>query len=172
MHAKIPVHPKEPLREYGGDSIRGKRKVRRPFKAGRPLHLVFRSSRACGAWSFLQRRNKAVLRNLFEREAKERGLKVLQFRNFGQHLQILARFPDRASLRAFLRVFTQKVMFLITGARKGCPKGRFFDAIAYSRVLDDARDLRLLIALLLRPNLPAMGFGRVAAPASWKPEVP
>jgi hypothetical protein len=87
------------------------------------------------------------------------GVKLYRYENVGNHLHLIVRFPSRRELRAFLRVFAQGVMFLVTGARKGQPKGRFFDAIAYTRVVNWGREFTILKNYLWKNALEALGFG-------------
>jgi REP element-mobilizing transposase RayT len=145
--------------EYGGSVRKGRRKVRRPFDAKRPMHLVMRSGRAKGGWSFLHRRNKGAIHTLLVDLCGRYGVKLYRYENVGNHLHLIVRFPSRRELRAFLRVFAQGVMFLVTGARKGQPKGRFFDAIAYTRVVNWGREFTILKNYLWKNALEALGFG-------------
>jgi REP element-mobilizing transposase RayT len=146
--------------EYGGSLVKGRRKVRRPFEKGKPIHLVMRSSRAKGAWSFLDRRNKLAIYGLLIEICERYGVKLYQFENVGNHLHLLVKFPGRREMGAFLRVFAQGVMFRVTGARKGDPKGRFFDTIAYSRVMSWGRDFSTVRAYFWKNTLESLGFRR------------
>jgi REP element-mobilizing transposase RayT len=148
------------LLEYGGISRKGRRKIRRPFDPKRAMHLVMRASRARGAWSFLHRRNKAHVYALLLDLCERYSVKLYGFENVGNHLHLIVKFPSRWELKAFLRVFAQRLMFLITGARKGDPKGRFFDAIAYTRVVNWGRDFRVLKSYLWKNALESLGFSR------------
>lgn len=146
--------------EYGGSTRKGKRKIQRPFDRKRPVHLVFRSSRAKGSWSFLHRRNKGAIYALLQDLATRYGIKLYKYENVGNHLHLLAKFPSRRELKAFLRVFAQRVMFLVTGACKGSPKGQFFDAVAYSRVVSWGREFQALKAYLWKNALESLGHTR------------
>jgi hypothetical protein len=144
--------------DYGGNVRAGKRKIQRPFDRKRPVHLVFRSSRAKGEWSFLNRRNKGRVHALLLELTQKYGIKLYQFENVGNHLHLLAKFPGRSELKTFLRVFTQRLMFLVTGARKGNPRGRFFDGIAYSKVISWGREFSAVKAYLWKNALESLGF--------------
>lgn len=155
--AQLRLLPPNPL-EHGGSVRKGRRKTRRPFDPKRAMHLVMRSSRAKGAWSFLHRRNKAGIHTLLVDLCARYQAKLYRFENVGNHLHLIVRFPSRRELKAFLRVFAQGVMFLVTGARKGQPKGRFFDAIAYTRVVNWGREFTVLKNYLWKNALEALGF--------------
>ena len=144
--------------DHGGSIRKGKRKIQRPFDRKRPMHLVMRSTRAKKDWSFLHRRNKGAIHGLVVDLAEKYGVKLYKFENVGNHLHLLVKFPSRRELIAFLRVFAQAVMFQVTGARKGSPQGRFFDAIAYSRVVSWGREFSALKAYLWKNALESLGF--------------
>lgn len=144
--------------EHGGRVRAGRRKTRRPFDPKRPMHLVMRSSRARGTWSFLHRRNKLGIHALLLDLCERYGVKLYRYENVGNHLHLIVRFPSRRELRAFLRVFAQRVMFLVTGARKGEPRGRFFERIAYTRVVSWGREFKVLKNYLWKNALEALGF--------------
>jgi REP element-mobilizing transposase RayT len=148
----------KPSLEHGGSVRKGKRKIQRPFDRKRPLHLVMRSTRAKEDWSFLHRRNKGAIHALVVDLAEKYRVKLYKYENVGNHLHLLAQFPSRRELKAFLRVFTQHVMFQVTGARKGKPQGRFFDAIAYSKVVSWGREFSALKAYLWKNALESLGF--------------
>lgn len=152
---------KKPTLEHGGSIGRGKRKVQRPFDRKRPVHLVFRSSQAKGMRSFLHRRNKGAIQGLVADLSGRYEVKIYKYENVGNHLHLLAKFPSRRELKAFLRVFAQRVMFQVTGARKGRPQGRFFDAIAYSKVVSWGREFTALKSYLWKNALESLGHGRV-----------
>jgi REP element-mobilizing transposase RayT len=154
---QLNLFPKPPI-DHGGSIRKGKRKIQRPFDPKRPMHLVMRSTRATKDWSFLHRRNKGAIHALVMDLAEKYGVKLYKYENVGNHLHLLARFPSRRELKAFLRVFAQGVMFQVTGARKGKPQGRFFDAIAYSRVVSWGREFTSLKAYLWKNALESLGF--------------
>lgn len=150
----------KPSLEHGGFIRQGRRKTRRPFDPKRAMHIVMRSSKAKGASSFLHRNNKGLIHVLLVDLCARYQLKLYKYENVGNHLHLLLKFPSRRELKAFLRVFAQGVMFLVTGAKKGAPKGRFFDAIAYSRVVGWGREFRALKNYLWKNALEGFGFSR------------
>lgn len=160
--------------EYGGSARSGKRKIQRPFDRKRPLHLVFRSAKARGAWSFLHRRHKGVIQATLRELCQRYGVKLHSFENVGSHLHLVVKIPGRRELRAFLRVFAQRVMFAVTGARKGDPKGRFFDGVAYSKVVNFGRELKELKETLGESLREALGIpkGDIRAWRKAAKEVP
>lgn len=127
-------------RSHGGALSAGREKKARPIVTKRPMHLIVRSSRARGAWSFLRKRHQAGIALHLEKTARRFGVKVHRLVNVGNHLHLLVQAKRRDDFQNFLRVFTQGVVFLVTGARKGKPVGKFWDALAFSRVVEWGRD--------------------------------
>jgi hypothetical protein len=106
-------------RAHGGEMRTGKRKLARPFDPRRPLHIVLRSSRAKGEWSFLRARNEKRVKHLVHQEALRSDVRVYQYANAGNHLHLVLRAKTRAGLARFLRVIAGLIARAVTGAKKG-----------------------------------------------------
>lgn len=146
--------------EHGGRIRRGQRKLARPIDPKRPLHLVLRSSRARGAWSFLSPKNRVLVEKLLQVGTKHFGVKLLNQANVGNHLHLVVVPKNKALFQHFLRWFSGRLAFTITGAKKGNPVGRFWDALAYSKVLSWGRELEFVKNYLFLNRLEAVGFDR------------
>jgi hypothetical protein len=155
-----PTFKKHFRTEHGGSLHKGKRKEARPLVTKRPMHLVFRSSRARGAWSFLHSRNHQVVKKLASDASQAFDVKIHQIANSGNHLHLVVKGKDRSGLQGFLRTFPALLARRITGAKKGSPRGRFWDALAYTRVINWGREFVVLQRYLLRNDLEAIGFMR------------
>jgi REP element-mobilizing transposase RayT len=81
---------------------------------------------------------RVVLRAL----ARRHGVRVYEFAVTSNHLHAVLRAKTRAHFQAFLRAFAGVAARLVTGARRGHPVGRFWDDLAYSRVLHWGREFR------------------------------
>jgi hypothetical protein len=151
--------------DHGGDFAKGKRKGRRPLDPKRPIHLVLRSGRAKGAWSFLHRHHRSKVETLVYSTAVARGVRVYRLSNVGNHLHLLLRTPSREAFQDFLRTLTALLARAVTGARKGRPlrtggeKLLFWDGLAYTRVLHWGRHFEAVMAYLSKNDLEAIGFG-------------
>jgi REP element-mobilizing transposase RayT len=148
-------------REHGGSIRKGKRKLARPYSTMQPLHLVMRSSRAKGRWSFLHSRNRGIILGLVAETADRYGIRVDRFENVGNHLHFIVQGKKRILIRSFFKVLPQRIMFSITGAKKGNPVGRFFDGIVYSRVVTSGREYNVLKSYLWKNALEALGLDRI-----------
>jgi REP element-mobilizing transposase RayT len=124
--------------QHGGDFRRGERKLERPVSTRRPMHVVLTSRRARGPWS-LRKHDRAV-RDVLRRMARRFDVRVYDFANVGSHLHLVLRARRREGFQGFLRSFTGIVARRITGAERGRQRGRFFDGLAWSRVVSWGRD--------------------------------
>lgn len=145
---------------HGGHIRVGRRKVARTIVASCPMHLVFRASGARGERSFLHKRHKGVIHLILLDLVERYGIKLYRYENVGNHLHLLIKGRSREEIRSFLRVFPQRIMFLITGAKKGNPQGRFFDSIVYSRVVSWGREFKIIKDYLWKNAMEALGFSR------------
>lgn len=124
---------------HGGKPQKG-RKLERPLAKKHPIHLVLKSSRAKGSWSFLSFRNRIWIEATLRSKAKKFGVKINDFANIGNHLHLKVRIHNRENFQHFLRALTSVIARKITGARKGNKRGPFWDHLAFTRVLRSWRE--------------------------------
>jgi hypothetical protein len=120
---------------HGGSLKRGQRKEARPLDTESPVHITLHSARAKGPWSFRRPPIDEIIRAELRVRARDYGVKVYEFVNGGSHVHILAHAKSRTAFQGFLRVFAGMVPRRITGARKGKQVGKFWDGLAYTRVV-------------------------------------
>ncbi len=144
--------------DHGGDIGQGRRKERRPFDPKRPLHVVLRSTRARGEWSLLRPRNVERVEQELARAAKKYEVKLYRSVNVGNHLHLLVQARKRQDFQSFLRVVSGRIAMLVTGARKGVAIGRFWDRLAYSRVVGWGREFDVLRKYLVKNLFESKGF--------------
>ena len=133
-----PVQSELARTQHGGDVRRGLRKLDRPVSTRRPMHVVLASHRARGPWS-LRKHDRAVREGL-RRMARRFDVRIYDFANVGSHLHLVLRARRREGFQGFLRSFAGLVARRIMGATRGRPRGRFFDGLAWSRVVSWGRD--------------------------------
>ncbi len=136
-------------REHGGDIRKGKRKIARPFDPKKPMHLVFRSTRARGVRSMLHPKNKKRVDVLVKSVARKSGVRIYQYANVGNHLHLLVSAGVRKDLQSFLRRLSGAIALLITGARKGSSQ-RFWDGLVYSRIVTWGREFKTVTLYVIR----------------------
>ncbi len=121
--------------QHGGTGRTGQRKTSRPLEPSLPLYIALRSSRARGKWSLQRPATEARIQEMLRELAQRHGVKVFEYANGGDQIHLLLRAKSRAGFQAFLRAFAGLTARLVTGAKKGKPSGKFWDALTYSRVL-------------------------------------
>ncbi|MEK6555288.1 MAG: hypothetical protein AABZ31_08620 [Bdellovibrionota bacterium] len=131
--------PKKELRTFkrythGGESLKKRRKIKRPLLPGCTTHVVLKSSRAKGGLSFY--RHKRMIHLLLKERAKKSFVEIQDYVNMGNHLHLKVRFKNPEGFRAFLRTFTGLLARKLTNAHRGSGlKHKFWDGLAYTRVL-------------------------------------
>jgi hypothetical protein len=121
--------------QHGGASTKGRRKLERPLSKKRPLHLVLKSDKAKGQLSFLAVKNRTWVQQLLYSKAKRFGVKISDYANVGNHLHLKVRIGNRHAFQQFLKSVTTLIARHVTGARRGRPFGRFWQGLAFTRVL-------------------------------------
>lgn len=131
-----------PPGEYGGELVRGRRKIARPFHRRLAIHATFRAAaaRAGSRWSMHHRRHKGEIYLLAYREAERCGIRIERFVNVGNHLHLLFKTRERASMQRFLRSFAGQIARLVTTARKARPRGKFWTYPVHTRLVAGGRD--------------------------------
>jgi hypothetical protein len=152
--------------EYGGavngkDRRLGKRKVQRPFDRKKPVFLTLKASKAKGDLSMRNYFRDVKIKQVIDSEAKQTGAKIHGYSNNGNHLHLVASFPSRIAFQKFLRTITSLIARLVTGARKGKPFGKFWDALAHSRVITGKRGFNEVINYIDKHIIEA-SFGYIA----------
>ncbi len=129
---------------HGGQIRNGKRKTQRPFVPRRPMHLVLRSAKARGSYSLLQPKNDQKIDQILKKQSKKHFVKIMSYVNVGNHLHLKIRANSRDSFQAFLISITALIARAISGAKKGNQTGRFWDALAYTRILKTSYEEKIL----------------------------
>jgi REP element-mobilizing transposase RayT len=131
------------------------------------MHVVLRSTRARGPWSLRRKEADHRIRSTMRALAQRYDLKVYEFANAGNHIHMLVRARKRDLFQAFLRAFAGIIARQVTGARRGRPIGRFWDDLAYSRILHWGREFSLVGDYVVQNELEARGLIPYV-PRRWK----
>lgn len=146
--------------EHGGDVRKGKRKLARPLNAKLPMHIVLRSSRAKGTWSMLRPALAARIKRTVHTLSRRCDVRVYRYANVGNHVHILGQARSRPAFQSFLRAFAGVTARIVTSARRGRPVGRFWDRLAYTRIVSWGRDFRGVGAYVTQNEQEALGRRR------------
>jgi REP element-mobilizing transposase RayT len=83
----------------------------------------------------LRRENDVVIRDILREKAHKFGVVVADFANVGNHLHIKIKVQSRESFQKFLKAVTCLIARKITGARRGKPFGKFWQGLAFTRII-------------------------------------
>lgn len=126
---------------HGGITSKGKRKLARPLATKKWIHLVLKSDKATGKCSMLSGRNAKWIDELIKLKAKKFGVEIKELVNMGNHIHFQIRIASRAAFQNFLRSITSLIARHVTGARKGKRFGKFWQGLAFTRVISSALEL-------------------------------
>ncbi len=120
---------------HGGTTGIGRRKLERPLGKRNWLHLVLKSDKAVGKLSFLGAKNKIIVEKIIMDKARKFGVIIADIANVGNHIHLKVRITTRELFQKFLKSVTALIARKVTGAKKGRPFGKFWQGLAYTRVL-------------------------------------
>ena len=141
-------------RAHGGSLSKGVRKLSRPLDRKRPVHLVFKSSSARGALSFLRPDHRLAVDRIIAKRAKQFAVKIHGKEVMSNHIHLVASFSNRTLFQNFMRTVSALIARHVTGARRGRPFGkRFWDDLLFSRVVSGRRDFRGLTSYLQKNQI-------------------
>ena len=104
--------------------------------------------------SFLSYRNRLAIEKIVRVSAQKFGVVVQGIENMGNHIHLILKFRTRALFQRFLKTVSGLIARQVTQARRGKPFGkRFFDELAFTRIVQGARDLRGLIGYLFKNEI-------------------
>jgi REP element-mobilizing transposase RayT len=92
------------------------------------------------------------------RLAQKYAVRVYEFANAGTHVHLLVRAKCRLALQNFLRTFAGITARLVTGARRGHPVGKFWDTLAYSRIVQWGREFFRVRAYVVQNELETLKY--------------
>lgn len=129
---------------HGGSQVCGKRKLERPLDKKCWIHLVLKSDKAKGKLSFRAAKNQIVVKDILYSKARKFGVCVADYVNVGNHLHVKVKITNRGGFQKFLKATTALIARKVTGARRGHKFGRFWEGLAFTRVLKSRmEELRL-----------------------------
>ncbi len=96
---------------YGGDLLKTRegRKHARPLSTRETMHLVLRSTKAKGDWSFRKPRNEANVNRIVDKFSVVYGVRVISMANVGNHLHLQIKLTNRFTYRPFIRAVTAAI---------------------------------------------------------------
>lgn len=118
---------------HGGMSLKKRRKTKRPLIPGAVTHVLLKSSKATGNLSLLK--HQPMVKALLRERSRKFFVEITEFVNMGNHLHLKVRFKNTKNFQNFLRTFTGLLARKLTKAHRGTAFGKFWDVLAFTRVL-------------------------------------
>lgn len=130
------------------------------------MHLVLRAGRARGDLNMLRPAHRECIKAIVHARAAKFAVKIDHFVNVGNHLHMIVISKHRRLFKAFLRTITGLIARLVTGAKKGRKfSGKFWDALAFTRVVPWGRAFLRLRHYLIKNSFEATGGAALRAKA-------
>jgi REP element-mobilizing transposase RayT len=153
---------------YGGDlqTTRKGRARARPLDTKHTMHLVLRSTKANGDWSFKKAANERAIEVIFRKFGAKFGVKILSLANVGNHLHAQVKISNRHVFAGFLRAITGAIAQAVTGLtrwRKPKEKLKFWDRRPFTRVVKSLREVLNLRDYIRINELEGCGYSREQA---------
>jgi len=155
---------------YGGVLLKTRkgRSLSRPLSTNSTMHLVMRSSKAKGKWSFKSRANEIKIRGLVAKFSLKNGIKVLSLANVGNHLHFHIKLSNRYTYNRFIRGLTASIAMAVTGASRWNPlkkkaSDKFWDYRPFTRIIESYKYFLILRDYIQINNLEGIGVRRLEA---------
>lgn len=156
------------LNAYGGDLLKKRkgRKRGRPLDTRNTMHLVLRSTKAVGKWSFLRSHNKVRIEQIFKKFSARYGVKIIAMANVGNHLHLQIKLSNRFTYNPFIRAVTGAIAMAVTQTsrwRKLTTKERFWNCRPFTCVVKSLRAFLNLRDYIRVNELEGSGVPRAVA---------
>jgi hypothetical protein len=153
----------------------------RPLSKRNSIHLVLRSSKARGQWSFALPHHRENIRQVVRKFSLKYKVEVMRLANVGNHLHFEVRVSGRESYNAFIRAICSAIAMVVTGTSRWNPLRdlltdkiksgrmnpespmRFWDYRPFTRIVFGNVGLLRLRDYLRINQLEGYGYGRTLA---------
>ncbi len=135
------------------------------------MHLVLRSSKAKGIWSFLRPGNKVRIKDILAKFSEKFVVKIISLAIVGNHIHLQIKLSHRQTYKPFIRAVTAAIAIAVTGACRWRPaKEKFWDLRPFTRIVESFRACVNLANYICINRLEAAGFSRREARLILKSE--
>ncbi len=140
------------------------RKGPRPISVKHSMHLVLRSSKAKGLWSFLKPANKLRIKSILVKFSQKFGVSIISLAIVGNHIHLQIKLSHRQTYKPFIRAVTAAIAIAVTGVCRWRPSSeKFWDLRPFTRIIESFRELMNLGNYIYLNQLEAAGFSRAEA---------
>ncbi len=138
---------------------------RRPLSTRYSIHLIIRSTKAKGEWSFLKPKNKAHIKRILNKFANKWSVKLVNGANVGNHLHLQIMLDSLRGYKAFIRAVTSAIATSVTGTSRWTPKNitRFWDYRPFTKIVKTLRYASNLTNYMKINRLEGIGVKREIA---------
>jgi hypothetical protein len=144
---------------YGGELLKTRkgRTGPRPLDTKNTMHLVLRSSKAKGDWSFRKHANK--IDQIVARFSTKYGIRIISAANVGNHMHLQMKLANRFTYKPFIRAITGSIAMAVTGtSRWKKALGKFWDYRPFTRVVQSFRGFLKLRDYIRINQLEGFGY--------------
>lgn len=137
MSKQISLFKKQKL-EYGGELFKTRegRSGPRPLSTKETMHLVLRSSKAKGEWSFRNPENNRKIKRIIEKFSTKHAVRILSYAINYNHIHFHFKLTSRYTYKKFIRALTAAIAIAVTKvSRWNKIKEKFWDLRPFSRVI-------------------------------------
>jgi len=124
--------------EYGGELFKTRkgRSGPRPLDTKNTMHLVLRSSKAKGEWSFREPKNYKKIKALIEKFSTKHAIKIHSYAINYNHIHFHFKLINRYTYKKFIRALTAAIMMAVTKcSRWNKIKEKFWNLRPFTRVV-------------------------------------
>ncbi|MCC6277937.1 MAG: transposase [Oligoflexia bacterium] len=159
---------------YGGELMKTRkgRAHGRPLDTRHSMHLVLRSSKAKGSWSFKTTKNQEKIKLIISKFSNKYGIRILSLANVGNHLHFHIKLSTRFAYKPFIRAVTSSIAMAVSGFNRWSRDSdkldqieslRFWDYRPYTRVVLGYRALLCLSDYIQLNQFEGFGVSRPEA---------
>jgi REP element-mobilizing transposase RayT len=142
---------------HGGEHSIGKRKTKRPVATKKAMHIVMRATRAKGILSLRVPHNFALAEKILKTFAQRFSIQIYKHSINSNHIHIVLRAQRREDFQNYLRAVAGTIALKLLRANKSNKQGRFWDLLAFSRIIEWGRALKVAVQYVIQNQLEAAG---------------
>lgn len=121
---------------HGGQGAVGKRKAKRPLSFRKAMAVCFVSSKAQGPWGLQLPSQQMKWQSILRKQARRHRIRLAEIKAQSNSISLVLRCQSREQFQNFLRSSSALVARAIMGAKKGQRRGKFWDFLAASLILE------------------------------------
>lgn len=149
---------------YGGTLLKTRkgRARARPISTGQTMHLVLRSTRATGPWSFRQPKNYSGVEKILEKFSTKHGVRLHSYAINLNHLHLHVKVASRQGYKRFIRAISAAIAMLVMRKSRWRQVAlKFWDYRPFSRVVVGERGRQTMRDYIRLNQLESIGCNRV-----------